>query len=64
MLICLNRRASGKEVNVGLFSLELRCVAADELNVIELTKNENSSLCRQPAVEEQVQSGAGFKSSS
>lgn len=42
---------------------ELWYVAADELKVIELTKNENGNLCRQPPVEEQVQSGAGFKSS-
>lgn len=36
-------------------------MAADELNVRELIKSENSSLCRQPAAEEQVQSGAGLK---
>ena len=36
-------------------------MAADELDVIELMKKENSSLCRQPAVEERVQSGASLK---
>lgn len=46
---------------VGTFSLELECTAGDELNVIDLIKEENSSLCRLPAVEEQVQTGAGLK---
>lgn len=36
-------------------------MAADELNVIELIKSENSYLCRQPAVDEQVQSGTGLE---
>lgn len=41
---------------MGLFTLKLWYMADDEL-----TKNENSNLCRQPAVEEQVQSRAGLK---
>lgn len=61
VLICLNRRASGEELYVGFFSLELQGMAGDGLNDIELIKEENRSLCRQPAVEEQVQSGAGLK---
>lgn len=36
-------------------------MATDELNLIELIKNENSNLCRQPGVEEQVQAGADLK---
>lgn len=50
-----------KEVYVGMFPLELQRTAGDELNVIELIKEENSSLCRQPAVEERVHAGAGLK---
>lgn len=43
---------------MGLSSLELWRLAGDELNVIELIKSENSNLCGQPNVEEQVHSGA------
>lgn len=33
----------------------------DEFNVTQIIKNESSSLCRQPNVEEQGQSGAALK---
>lgn len=36
---------------VGLSSVELRCLAGDELNVIELIKSEKSDLCAQPNLE-------------
>lgn len=45
---------------MGFCSLEPQGMAGDELTDIELIKEENSSLCRQPAAEERVQSGAGL----
>lgn len=36
-------------------------MAIDELNVVELIKEENGNLSRQPAVEEHVQSEAALK---